>query len=435
MPIAVCSRTTDYEALKTKLNLTGAVLLQPLTPEQIDEYFEQAGSELVSVNQMLQHDFILRRLVKQPLMLSIVTLAYRGVSVSVVASARIETINARRKQLFETYIQQMFERAARTKSNLYSPEKTKDYLAWLAYKLQEQGQSIFLLDRMQQNWLHTSSQRKLNNSLNSMIGILIGVFCGGVTGGIVLVLSGKRLGIFFDELYLALVGGIVGSVIGGLVGRSVFISQNPQLAEVLSWSWKKAFAHAIRNGLLSGLVGALLLDPKSSLISRLFGKLVDEPKMVFVIGVLFALLGILAGVLFDGWEIAEMQYRAKPDQGMKQSFKNSLFVFLITGLFIGFIMSVIGFMRFGMLLGIVMGVASALIFGAINGLANGGDVVVYEYILRIILFFNGNIPWHPVRFLDYCVDRIFLRRVGGGYIFVHRLLMEHFASMYDENKT
>jgi hypothetical protein len=28
--------------------------------------------------------------------------------------------------------------------------------------------------------------------------------------------------------------------------------------------------------------------------------------------------------------------------------------------------------------------------------------------------------------------RIFLRRVGGGYIFVHRLLMEHFAKMYVE---
>jgi hypothetical protein len=37
-----------------------------------------------------------------------------------------------------------------------------------------------------------------------------------------------------------------------------------------------------------------------------------------------------------------------------------------------------------------------------------------------------------VPFLDHCVDLIFLRRVGGGYIFVHRLLMEHFAEMYVE---
>lgn len=33
---------------------------------------------------------------------------------------------------------------------------------------------------------------------------------------------------------------------------------------------------------------------------------------------------------------------------------------------------------------------------------------------------------------DHCIDLIFLRRVGGGYIFVHRLLMEHFAEMYVE---
>jgi hypothetical protein len=30
---------------------------------------------------------------------------------------------------------------------------------------------------------------------------------------------------------------------------------------------------------------------------------------------------------------------------------------------------------------------------------------------------------------------IFLRRVGGGYIFVHRLLMEHFAEKYVESPT
>jgi hypothetical protein len=31
--------------------------------------------------------------------------------------------------------------------------------------------------------------------------------------------------------------------------------------------------------------------------------------------------------------------------------------------------------------------------------------------------------------LSRATDPIFLRRVGSGYIFVHRLLMEHFAEM------
>ncbi len=38
-------------------------------------------------------------------------------------------------------------------------------------------------------------------------------------------------------------------------------------------------------------------------------------------------------------------------------------------------------------------------------------------------------PWRYARFLDYAAERLFLRKVGGGYIFVHRLLLEYFASL------
>jgi len=33
---------------------------------------------------------------------------------------------------------------------------------------------------------------------------------------------------------------------------------------------------------------------------------------------------------------------------------------------------------------------------------------------------------------DYAADRIFLRKVGGGYIFIHRMLMEYFAALETE---
>jgi len=53
--------------------------------------------------------------------------------------------------------------------------------------------------------------------------------------------------------------------------------------------------------------------------------------------------------------------------------------------------------------------------------------------IRVILAVSNNLPWCITRFLDYCVDRVFLRRVGGGYIFIHRLLMEHFAALTPED--
>jgi hypothetical protein len=51
-------------------------------------------------------------------------------------------------------------------------------------------------------------------------------------------------------------------------------------------------------------------------------------------------------------------------------------------------------------------------------------------LLRLVLRHNGSAPWHYVDFLDYAAERIFLRKVGGGYIFIHRLLQDYFATLY-----
>jgi len=39
------------------------------------------------------------------------------------------------------------------------------------------------------------------------------------------------------------------------------------------------------------------------------------------------------------------------------------------------------------------------------------------------------LPLNPAHFLDYAAERVFLQKVGGGYIFIHRLLLEYFAEM------
>ncbi|MCK4811544.1 MAG: hypothetical protein KAS74_04670 [Methanosarcinales archaeon] len=51
-----------------------------------------------------------------------------------------------------------------------------------------------------------------------------------------------------------------------------------------------------------------------------------------------------------------------------------------------------------------------------------------------MLWRNGFAPLNYVRFLDYAAGCIFLRKVGGGYIFVHRLLLEYFASLEPEEE-
>jgi hypothetical protein len=88
----------------------------------------------------------------------------------------------------------------------------------------------------------------------------------------------------------------------------------------------------------------------------------------------------------------------------------------------------------GLLIGLGVGLFFALGVGLGGGLHYGGYAVIQHYTLRFLFYRNGYLPLRLVPFLDYCAERIFLRKVGGGYIFVHRLLMEHFASLYSEQQ-
>ena len=67
-----------------------------------------------------------------------------------------------------------------------------------------------------------------------------------------------------------------------------------------------------------------------------------------------------------------------------------------------------------------------------EGFEFGGGAVTLHLALHYLLYRKGCLPWNLVRFLDYAAERIFLRKVGGGYIFVHRLLQDYFASLYQD---
>ena len=59
----------------------------------------------------------------------------------------------------------------------------------------------------------------------------------------------------------------------------------------------------------------------------------------------------------------------------------------------------------------------------------GGKASLQHLVLRRPLVRNRAAPWKYVEFLDEATDRLFLRKVGGGYVFVHRLLLDYFADL------
>jgi predicted lipid-binding transport protein (Tim44 family) len=73
--------------------------------------------------------------------------------------------------------------------------------------------------------------------------------------------------------------------------------------------------------------------------------------------------------------------------------------------------------------------------GPVASLYFGGLAFVQHWVLRLLCTLGGYAPWRYARFLDYAAERIFLRKVGGSYIFVHRMLLEYFAGMEEDMQT
>jgi len=428
-PIAICSRIADYEALTEKLSLQGAVFLQPLIPEQIDVYFEQVGSEFEAAHQILKNDRILQELVRQPLILSVMTLAYQGQPVNSFVSEDLDTIEIRRKQLFDTYIQQMFERVARTKRELYAREQTKVWLAWLAQRMIQHNAVPYLLEKMQPTWLGLSQRRSYKWSFGAMNGLVVGFILGLVSG----VVIGLDVGIA-GGILVGLLFGWGGFGMGAGLGVSAWrlrkrISREASIDEIemidaLTWDWKRE-------------IKALIFGVITLLFGLIIGQIVND-FFYLLMGLVIAACVALVG----GLRNKPVSRTIYPGQKIFFSARNFLFIFLLVGistwlifgLGIGLMFGVSGNLLFSLGIALIFALIVGLLFGLIVGSLFGGLAVVQHYTLRLILARNDLLPWRLIPFLDYCVDRIFLRRVGGGYIFVHRLLMEHFADMYSADE-
>jgi hypothetical protein len=66
--------------------------------------------------------------------------------------------------------------------------------------------------------------------------------------------------------------------------------------------------------------------------------------------------------------------------------------------------------------------------GLFAGLHRGGLAVVQHGVLRVLLAITGRLPLRLVAALDVAAERALLRKLGGGYIFIHDELREHLAA-------
>ncbi|WP_220195450.1 hypothetical protein [Ktedonospora formicarum] len=82
--------------------------------------------------------------------------------------------------------------------------------------------------------------------------------------------------------------------------------------------------------------------------------------------------------------------------------------------------------RYGLSGGLLL---AGLSLGLIGGLIFGLYGFIQHFFIRSILWRTNSLPWKLIPFLDEATERLFLRKVGGSYIFAHRLLLEYLATI------
>ncbi len=466
LPIVLCSRSIEYnDIIKTghRLQLHSAIAVLPLTEEQIDDYLSSAGGQLAAIRVALREDRVLQELVTTPLMLSVLTLTYRGKSVE---DLRMEgSLETRRGEIFATYVQRMLQ--WRETSTRYSPQQIVHWLTWLARQLIQHNQTALYPDMIQPDWLPQSSTlswifkwvfRLSSGLLFALLFVLLSVPLFEALGKLPIglasaLLFGLLFGVLLEPLFNLLY--VLNFLLFSKQGSSPFGEQSNLRLRV------------------SGdvLVGRLLSIPLFALLGvlgavrggMLLSKLLDNVLLGVLLGFLLALLGVLGGFLLGvllGKLFGKLLILLVGGLMVTGLFINLLllaplgrFLFGILGsgllvedisikwftklggglfgvLFVGLLFGVGSGLLFGLGSGFLFGVGSGLLFGLILS----GLIFLRYYILRFVLWRAGHTPFRYVRFLDYAADRVLLHRIddGYGYIFIHRLMQDYFASLEPE---
>ncbi len=181
----------------------------------------------------------------------------------------------------------------------------------------------------------------------------------------------------------------------------------------LGWSWA-----ALRDGLGRKMILAL---GAGALLSAGIALVFDA-----AVGIAVGLAMTVAFCYFGGLDLERFRndpgHFTVPNEGIRRSLRNAL------------LGAVVGTVGGGLAGGLAGGAAGALfgatVFALISAMLVGGYTCLQHLILRLLLWRNRFTPLRYVDFLEYAVERILLRRVGGGYAFVHRAMLEYFAATY-----
>jgi hypothetical protein len=231
------------------------------------------------------------------------------------------------------------------------------------------------------------------------------------------------LDMLLEPLYFAALFGLVGEMLVW------FVPGEFTPAESLSWSWRRAKPAFLRRLLLGIAVGV----PYGFLYgaSTYVRGNVRPGDLLVVMAVFSVALGVVWGAsrgLAVGLDAGPIPTQIVPNEGIRLSARHGIAVGLSTFL-IAFAIFTVGLSWMaGPRISMLLGIGWALGAGLLWGLASGLGAVIQHVVIRLMLWQHGMAPIRYVPWLEHAVRLRFVYSAGGGYVFMHRVVQEYFAS-------
>ncbi len=259
---------------------------------------------------------------------------------------------------------------------------------------------------------------------------------------------GALAGVVVDDssaTWLLLLAPLFG-LVWGVGARRRSLTGDVRTVEVLTWSWRHAGLRAVRAG-VTGLAALILIlylrVPWNEFRGVHVGEYANNKKILAWCTLIIFL--VLLSTVFGGLRARAREMPTDPNQGIRLSIRSSLWA-AVSGPVVAFVLlQAIVVVKYAFDLpprdpaaadprAILQSVATFALMGVAAGIVAarhyGGLAALQHYTLRFILWRRGDMPWRYARFLDHAAGELrFLQKVGGGYMFVHRYLLEHFAAM------
>jgi hypothetical protein len=419
----VCCRRYDYEALDVQLDFREAVAIRPLQEAEVMRTVAAGGARLSGVRAALKDDLALRELCRSPLFLAMVMLAYADQPARRIRASG--SAAERRGRLLDDYVDRQLRiqtpGGARSETGEQGtvPSTDRKWLEGLAHAMRGSDETIFLLDRIQPNWLPMGVRA---------LALVPALAAGALARG--LMSTPGAIGLSLILLY---------TLAGSFTSR-----------DRLTWSWRASFS--LSNILIAGAVGGLV-----GLFTGLIHSSAAPKIRLWPIDVVMPspLAGLLLGILFGipvfstlfGFSSAAIATKVTPYEGLRRSLIIGLTVaallLIVTPPVYLLVVKVAGvetIITAGTLLqvtdsttlnvGIDGGLSVGLVFALIAGL---GAVLGHAWV-RLWLWVGQRGPARYVTWLENMVARRLLYRSGAGYVFIHRFLQDHLSGASAEEE-